>query len=87
MNFNVLDMAGLTQAELGRLVGVSRPTVNAWVNGHKAPSRPNQLLLNRIEPTLVGLIDRGLLPNRLRGARRAAQIDKIKQLISRRAQP
>lgn len=37
MDFNLIERAGLTQLEFSRVVGYSRPSVNLWRNGRKAP--------------------------------------------------
>ena len=37
MDFKHIERAGLTQLEFSRIVGYSRPSVNLWRNGRKAP--------------------------------------------------
>lgn len=37
MNFAVIAEAGITQAQFGALVGVTRVTVNTWVTGKFGP--------------------------------------------------
>jgi transcriptional regulator with XRE-family HTH domain len=39
---------GLTQAEFGQLVGVSRETVNRWENGKRVPNGRFEELVKRI---------------------------------------
>ncbi len=40
---------GLTQKQLGELVGVSKTTVYQWERGERVPSKTAKILLSKIE--------------------------------------
>ena len=64
LNYDTIRAAGLTQAEFGSLVGVSRPTVSLWVNGRVAPGRRHHATLSRADALLQDLIAKDILPPR-----------------------
>lgn len=43
-----LAEAGMSAYRLAQVLGVSRPTVSSWVNGHGAPTPVNQSALIRV---------------------------------------
>ena len=50
---------GITQVELARLMGVSQPTVWAWIHGYKTPTRDNLIKLADVTGlTVDSLLDR-----------------------------
>jgi DNA-binding XRE family transcriptional regulator len=87
MNFEVIDQAGLTQAQFASLVDVSRVTVNTWIKGHY---RPNQQMRGRVIKALDLLteaVDAGRLPINATIHRELLQkqLDRIATRLSRGA--
>ncbi len=62
--FVIIERAGLTQGEFAELIGVSRNTVNLWMNG---PRRPHFLLRRRVDKALE-LLKKAVDDARLPGA-------------------
>lgn len=62
-DFSPIEAAGISQAQFGTLVGVSRVTVNTWVNGHFSPrdSGVRQRVLKALG-LLRQAVDKGRLP-------------------------
>lgn len=62
MDFTIIERAGITQAQFGELVGVTRFTVNTWV---KKKFQPRPGIRARAAATLQALdraVNQGLLP-------------------------
>lgn len=62
MDFTIIERAGITQAQFGELIGVSRITVNTWVN---KKFQPRTGLRGRVATAVKALedaVDVGLLP-------------------------
>ena len=55
----ILTETHLSQAKLGRLIGVSRQSVNNWVMGRKTMSEPYQILckLIKLRPELIDVLE------------------------------
>lgn len=62
MDFTVIERAGLTQAQVGLLVGVSRVTINLWSKGKKPVSEKQTPKLHRLLTALQRAVDAGDLP-------------------------
>lgn len=62
MNFDVLTTAGLSQAQFGALVGVTRVTVNTWVKGHFKPRFDLAHNVARALDLIQSAVDAGELP-------------------------
>jgi transcriptional regulator with XRE-family HTH domain len=39
LDFTIIEKAGVSQGQFGRLCGVSRITVNTWATGARAPAK------------------------------------------------
>lgn len=64
MNFQFAIKAGLTQVELAKVLGVSRVTVNHWVNGKMNPHRYIRDDVAHKLCLLQMAIEEGLIPAR-----------------------
>lgn len=62
MDLNMAAESGLTQTELAKVLGVSRVTVNLWLNGKMKPHRYNAHNVQRRLEFLQEVIKRGLIP-------------------------
>lgn len=62
MNIETLLNTGLTQAELGRVFGVSRITINAWMRGRFAPHRLHREHIKAQGEKLAQALAAGKLP-------------------------
>lgn len=65
MNFATAIEAGLTQGELARAIGVSRVTINLWLNGKMKPHRYNAANIAASLEILGKAIAQGLIPRPL----------------------
>lgn len=78
MKFELIEKAGLTQREFAQVCGVSRTTVNLWINGKMNPHR---FILSRVQAVidaLEGALASGELPTAKRSAKdRAAFIEAL----------
>lgn len=54
--------AGLTQTELAKVLGVSRVTVNLWINGKMKPHRYNAAHVARRLELLQQAVEADLIP-------------------------
>ena len=61
-DFTILQRAGITQAEYGAQAGVSRITVNLWVNGTHNPNIYLQPGVKRLNRALEAAVKAGALP-------------------------
>ena len=61
-DFSVLDTAGVSQVQFGRLVGVSRITVNCWVRGRHAPGKQHTRRITAVLDMLKEAVERNVLP-------------------------
>lgn len=62
LDFSIIEKAGVSQGQFGRLCGVSRITVNTWVSGVRSPKKTR---LNRVSALLNQLgwaVSQGKLP-------------------------
>lgn len=62
MKFDVLTAAGLSQAQFGDLIGVTRVTVNTWVKGHFRPRFNLTAKVDRALGLIRAAVDAGELP-------------------------
>lgn len=75
-----LKLVGLTQAEFGQIIGVSRPTANLWINGRKTPSAENREAIARLAPLIRQLLGRGGVAT-ITGRRRELLIARLHELV------
>lgn len=61
-DFSFLDAAGITQREMAEVIGVSRPTANLWINGHKIPGSRRVPRLRRFADLVGAAVSAGKLP-------------------------
>lgn len=64
LDFSIIDKAGLTQGEFAEMLGVSRVTVNHWVNGAK-PSPYLTKTCGALLQQLKAALEQQLLPGPL----------------------
>ncbi len=62
MNLSAAAESGLTQTELAHVLGVSRVTVNLWLNGKMKPHRYNAAHISQRLELLQEAQRRGLIP-------------------------
>jgi len=62
MDFSIIERAGLTQLQFGKLVGVSRVTVNTWVKGRFKPRSDLRARVAKATRLLDAAIIAGQLP-------------------------
>ena len=62
MHFHVIEQAGLRQAEFGKLVKVSRVTVNNWVRGRGAVDRRHCDKVMRVLAAIQSALDAADFP-------------------------
>jgi transcriptional regulator with XRE-family HTH domain len=62
MNLSAAADSGLTQTELAHVLGVSRVTVNLWLNGKMKPHRYNAENIRERLELLQEALRRGLIP-------------------------
>ena len=65
MEFKIALDAGLTQSELAHVFGVTRTTVNLWVNGKMKPHRYNVDNVRQRMELLQTAISKKLIPPRV----------------------
>ena len=62
LDFSVIEKAGVSQGQFGRLCGVSRITVNTWANGARAPAKHRLQRVSDVLDMLSRATSSGLLP-------------------------
>lgn len=62
LDFTWLEKAGVSQTQFGRLVGVSRISVNTWINQGRLPKKPRQRRVSAALNMLREAVERGVLP-------------------------
>lgn len=62
MDLSIATSAGLTQSEIAHVLGVSRVTVNHWINGKYSPHMYIAEHINRRLVLLYAVIENGLIP-------------------------
>lgn len=62
MNYGILDLAGVSQGQFAEVLGVSRITVNTWVNGRNAPKPRLQRRVREFLMLLEQAVHNGTLP-------------------------
>lgn len=62
MDFEVIELAGLTQQQFADLVGVSRVTVNTWARGHYKPGSLTRKRVKTALDLLKDAVEAGRLP-------------------------
>jgi DNA-binding XRE family transcriptional regulator len=81
MNLTAAADSGLTQTELAQVLGVSRVTVNLWLNGKMKPHRYNAENVRRRLELLHEALKRNLIPKP--NPRRKPRHEAIKSAIER----
>jgi DNA-binding XRE family transcriptional regulator len=81
MDFTAVNAFGLTQSELAKVLGVSRVTVNLWMNGKMNPHRLHAETVHKKLNQLKLAIELNLIPHASRGvSRHKAIATAIKQI-------
>lgn len=62
MDYDTIARAGLTQEQFGRLLGVSRVTVNTWVMKKRKPTASTRVRVQLALRVLQAAVERGDLP-------------------------
>ena len=62
MDFSIIERAGITQQQFGKLVGVSRITVNTWARGKYKPRPDIRARVAKACKVLTAAVDAGHLP-------------------------
>jgi transcriptional regulator with XRE-family HTH domain len=62
LDFMTAQSAGLTQTEIAKVLGVSRVTINLWVNGKMKPHRYHRDSVVEKMALLNAAIEQNLLP-------------------------
>lgn len=73
MDFSIIDRAGVTQGQFASLVGVSRVTVNTWVNGRFHPRGHARDTVIRLVKLLHEAHEAGTLPVQVVDKRQATE--------------
>lgn len=60
--FKVLEAAGMTPANVARLLNASRVTVSLWVNGHSKPHHLIERRVHRLLSAVESAVNAGDLP-------------------------
>jgi transcriptional regulator with XRE-family HTH domain len=79
-DWGLIAKAGLTQQDFADLVGVSRVTVNYWVQGTSSPSHLLHGEAERLLGVLQDKLERGELPIELPTARDAVRESRMELL-------
>ena len=79
VDFSAVRDSGLSQAEIARVLGVSRVTVNLWLNGKMNPHRYNAHNVELAVNSLTAAIKSGLIPKRTKG--RSLNAEQIRAAI------
>jgi DNA-binding XRE family transcriptional regulator len=80
MDYRLLIKAGVSQGEFGKLVGVSRQTINHWIHG---TAEPHPVVRDRLEDLLKRIteaIDADVLPLQITVPRRD-RVDKLRKVL------
>lgn len=81
MDFSVAVASGLSQTELAKVLGVSRVTVNLWMNGKMKPHRYHADTIEQKLALLDKAVKANLIPKRTaRVQRHDAVVEILKSL-------
>lgn len=62
MNLHAFTLAGLRQAEIGNIVGVSHNTIGFWMRGRRKPHALIEGRVNAVLKAVQQAVDNGELP-------------------------